>query len=107
LATGDSLTIVGNGGTIDGGGAERGFLVYAGNVIIQDLTIQNAVAQGGAGGGGGLGGGGGAGRRPRLLGLPRHRHHPGPDDPDRWGAGGGRGGRRAGRRRRRGSRRRT
>jgi hypothetical protein len=61
LASGDSLTLAGAGQTIDGGGAYRGFLVYAGAVAIDDLTIQNAVAAGGAGGAGTFAGGGGAG----------------------------------------------
>jgi Hint domain len=74
LASGVTLDIVGNGATLDGKnestGAsydERGFFVYAGSVTIQNLTLANMVAQGGAGGagngvnGGGGGGGGGAG----------------------------------------------
>ncbi|QUD86870.1 beta strand repeat-containing protein [Phenylobacterium montanum] len=61
LLGGDSLVINGAHQTLDGGGAHRGFFVYAGKVSINDLTIQNAVAAGGAGGAGALAGGGGAG----------------------------------------------
>jgi hypothetical protein len=62
LAGGDTLTINGNGDAIDGGGTQRGFFVYSGQVTIEDLTIQNMKAVGGAGedgGGGGAGLGGG------------------------------------------------
>ena len=58
LAPGNVLTINGNGAVINGAGLERGFFVYSGLVQISDLTIENAVATGGAGG---AGGGGGAG----------------------------------------------
>jgi hypothetical protein len=66
LAPDPSLTIDGSnpaGGNYDisGDGQYRGLLVYAGAVTLQDLTIQNALAQGGAGGAGKGGGGGGAG----------------------------------------------
>jgi autotransporter-associated beta strand protein len=61
LAAGSSLTIVGNGTTIDGQGDQRGFFVLQGAVTLQDMTIANAVAQGGAGGSGVQAGGGGAG----------------------------------------------
>ncbi len=67
LASGVSVTIDGAGHALDGANAYRGLFVYQGNVTIQDLTIQNAVAkggnatssngQGGGGGGAGLGGG--------------------------------------------------
>jgi len=67
--SGSSLTIAGTTGiggarvqTINGSNAHRGFFVYAGNVTLENLTIENAVAQGGAGsagGGGGAGFGGG------------------------------------------------
>ncbi|WP_375777522.1 Ig-like domain-containing protein [Bradyrhizobium sp. ma5] len=67
LLSGSSVTINGSdghGGThaIDGLNAQRGFFVYAGNVNLENLTIQNTVAagggviQGGGGGGAGLGG---------------------------------------------------
>ncbi|HTW71161.1 MAG TPA: Hint domain-containing protein [Acetobacteraceae bacterium] len=59
LASGDTLTIIGNGDTLDGGGVTRGFFVYAGTVAIGNLAIDDAVAQGGTGGGGGAGLGGG------------------------------------------------
>ena len=62
LGTGSTLTINGLGGTIDGGGTYSGLLAYSGDVIVNDLTLQNLVARGGAGGSGqGGGGGGGAG----------------------------------------------
>ncbi|MGA9869193.1 MAG: hypothetical protein WBQ75_22395, partial [Acetobacteraceae bacterium] len=63
LQPGVSLVIDGGGtGTLDGANAYRGFFVYAGDVTIENLTIANAVAiggagDGGAGGGAGLGGG--------------------------------------------------
>jgi len=57
-----TLTIEGNGDTIDGGGAYAGFFAYQGTVAIANLTIADTLAKGGsggyaAGGGGGLGGG--------------------------------------------------
>lgn len=60
----ESLTI--EGGTVgniivDGANAYRVFFVDTGTVAIQNLVIQNALAQGGAGGTGDGGGGGGAG----------------------------------------------
>ena len=61
LASGDTLTINGAGYTIDGAGSYRGFFDYAGALTLENLTIQNAVASGGAGGSGALSGGGGAG----------------------------------------------
>ena len=69
LLNGSRVTIVGNGATIDGEGAQRGFVIAAGTLELQNLTIANAVAagaagqnantyEGGAGGGAaGLGGG--------------------------------------------------
>ncbi len=62
-----SLTIDGNGATLDGGavngvGGHRGLFVYSGNVTIENLTLSNMNAIGGAGvsgGGGGAGLGGG------------------------------------------------
>ncbi|VIO66617.1 Adhesin BmaC autotransporter [Bradyrhizobium ivorense] len=67
LLSGSSVTINGSDGhgggyTIDGLNAQRGFFVYAGNVNLENLTIQNTVAagggivKGGGGGGAGLGG---------------------------------------------------
>jgi hypothetical protein len=61
LGAGSSLTILGNGDTIDGGGTVNGLFAYAGTVDLADLTVADAAAVGGAGGGssGGSGGGGG------------------------------------------------
>ena len=67
LRAGVSLTIDGNGATLDGGavngvGGHRGLFVYSGNVTIENLTLANMNAIGGAGvsgGGGGAGLGGG------------------------------------------------
>ncbi|MBV9862377.1 MAG: Hint domain-containing protein [Alphaproteobacteria bacterium] len=67
LAQNSTLDLQGSSNAIlDGNNAQRGLLVYAGTVDVSDLTIQNAVAQGGAGGSSasgtnGGGGGGGAG----------------------------------------------
>jgi hypothetical protein len=47
--TTSAVTVNGNGFTLDGGGGQRGFFVFSGNVSINNLTIANAVAQGGAG----------------------------------------------------------
>jgi hypothetical protein len=63
LGVGGSLTLQGNGVTINGGGAHRGFFDYAGALILDNLTIADAVATGGSGGtaptnGDGAGGGG-------------------------------------------------
>ncbi len=54
----DTLTIDGQGAALDGGGAHRGLFVYSGDVTIENLTIQNAVASGGNGADGGSGGAG-------------------------------------------------
>src|SRR5579862_2535241 len=64
-----SITIDGNGFALSGNGAYRGIVVGSafatgGPVVtlaLQNITIQNTVAQGGAGGSGAAGGGGGAG----------------------------------------------
>ncbi len=62
-----SVTVTGNNNTIDANNAGRAFFVQAGTVSISNLTINNAVAQGGDGGNGarlpsaGQGGGGGGG----------------------------------------------
>jgi hypothetical protein len=45
----DSLDIEGHGGTLDGKNNQRGLFVYAGAVTIEDLTIENMKAIGGAG----------------------------------------------------------
>src|SRR5690606_23629161 len=57
------MTIDGDGRiTIDGAGSYRGLFVYSGEVRVENLFIENAMAKGGDGGSGGaLGGGGGAG----------------------------------------------
>jgi hypothetical protein len=62
LHAGVSLVI--EGGTINGASAYEGLFVYQGTVTVENLTIENAVAKGGNGGNGGTrgdGGGGGAG----------------------------------------------
>jgi hypothetical protein len=61
LPSGSTLDIEGNGFKLDGGGSQRGLFVYSGVVTIEDLTLANMLAQGGAGGdkaGGGAGLGG-------------------------------------------------
>lgn len=58
INTTSPLTISGGNNTLNGGGVQRGFLVYAGTVAISDLTIANTKAVGGDGGGGQSGGGG-------------------------------------------------
>jgi autotransporter passenger strand-loop-strand repeat protein len=59
LNTGVSLTISGaSGAVLDGGGTQRGLFIYSGNVTVENLTLQNMAAVGGAGA---AGGGGGAG----------------------------------------------
>ena len=62
LPTGVSLTIQGGGFALNGAGQAGGLAVLGGQVTIDDLTIEDTVAQGGdgdgsAGGGAGLGGG--------------------------------------------------
>ncbi len=62
LQSGVTLEINGAGFDINGESSQRGLFVYAGAVNIENLTIENAVAQGGVGGNGAsAGGGGGAG----------------------------------------------
>jgi hypothetical protein len=62
LAGGVVLDIVGaNGAALDGGASEAGFFVYAGNVSIDDLTLEHMLIQGGNGQTGGGGGGAGLG----------------------------------------------
>lgn len=56
-----SLTILGNGIIIDGGGFVPLFSLAMGSVVITDLTIQNGCSLGGSGGFGLTGGGGGTG----------------------------------------------
>jgi hypothetical protein len=60
LGAGSSLTIAGaSGATLDGTGTYAGLFVYQGTVSIENLTIFDTVAKGGAGVGGGAGLGGG------------------------------------------------
>ena len=61
LAGNDTLTIEGDGAVLDGDNKYNGLFVYSGKVTVEDLTIENAKAVGGAGAAGTLGGGGGAG----------------------------------------------
>jgi len=61
LGNGSTLTIAGNGYTLDGGGIDRGLFAYQGVLNVDSLTIADAHAVGGAGGSGQSGGGGGAG----------------------------------------------
>ena len=61
LESGSSLTINGGGFTLNGGGTFRGFFAYSGTLSLNNMTIANMLAQGGAGGAGFEGGGGGAG----------------------------------------------
>ncbi|MGU3492951.1 autotransporter domain-containing protein [Xanthobacteraceae bacterium A53D] len=58
-----NVTFVGGNHTLSGDNQYRGLFVQSGTVTISDLTITNALAQGGTGGNGlrGSGGGGGAG----------------------------------------------
>ena len=62
LHSGVVLNVVGNGATLNGANAQAGFVVQAGSVSFQNMTIANMKAQGGngnglGGGGAGLGGG--------------------------------------------------
>ncbi len=59
LHAGVSLVI--EGGTLHGGTDYAGLFVYQGDVTLENLTLKNFKAQGGAGAGGGGGGGLGAG----------------------------------------------
>ncbi|MEO6840888.1 MAG: Hint domain-containing protein [Bradyrhizobium sp.] len=61
LTNGDTLTINGANKVIDGAHIYRGLFAYSGAVTVDNLTIQNTTAKGGAGGDGNVGGGGGAG----------------------------------------------
>ena len=62
LAGSDTLTINGQGATLNGVDTYSGLFAYSGATTIENLTIEKAVAKGGAGGpAGGGGGGGGAG----------------------------------------------
>jgi hypothetical protein len=55
VAAGVTVEIVGNGYTLDGGGAQRGLFVYAGSVTVSDLALNDMKALGGNGVGGGAG----------------------------------------------------
>jgi hypothetical protein len=61
ITTQASVSINGQNFTLDGGGVQRGFFIYSGSVAIENMTIVNTLAQGGAGGAPGGGGGLGAG----------------------------------------------
>jgi hypothetical protein len=58
LHAGVTLDIEGAGNTLDGNNQYQGLFVYSGAVTIENLTIENAQARGGAGSGGGGGGAG-------------------------------------------------
>ena len=45
-----SVTVTGNGNTLDANNAGRAFFVQAGTVAVSNLTINNAAANGGTGG---------------------------------------------------------
>jgi autotransporter-associated beta strand protein len=59
LSSGSSLSILGDGDTISGGGQYQGFVDAAGSLELDDLTLSNLVAIGGTGGSAQYGGGGG------------------------------------------------
>ena len=59
LQSGVSVTLDGAGFALDGAGQYRGLFAYAGTLAVDNLTIQNADAIGGAGAGAVEGGGGG------------------------------------------------
>ena len=62
LPSGVSLLVQGtNGSSISGGGTQRGFFLYSGQVSFQNLRLDDMRALGGAGGNGGGGGGAGLG----------------------------------------------
>jgi hypothetical protein len=58
IISNSTVTVNGNGNTLDGGSVQRGLFVYTGTVALSNLTIQNTLAQGGNGvadAGGGMG----------------------------------------------------
>jgi hypothetical protein len=61
LTNGVSVTVDGGSYALDGDNLYQGLFIYQGAVTIQDLTIENAIATGGAGAPGRTGGGGGGG----------------------------------------------
>ena len=65
----DTLTINGLGAVLNGAGAYQGLFAYSGATTIENLTIENAVAKGGAGGSGAGAGGGGMGAGGGLFGA--------------------------------------
>ena len=108
LLTGSSITIDGAGFALDGAGAYRGFFDDAGSLTLQNMTIRNAVATGGAGGAGATPGGGGAGLGGGLFvasGAAATLADVTFLDDEAVGGAGGAAGSRAGRRRRSGRRR--
>jgi hypothetical protein len=76
LKSGVSLVFNGsNNATLDGRDTVRGLFAYSGSVTVDNLTLQNMVALGGAGGAGSNAGGGGAGLGGGLfVGATRQGH---------------------------------
>ena len=61
IITNGNVTVQGNGATLDGSGAYRPFFISSGNIKLENLSIANALAQGGRGSDGAGSGGGGLG----------------------------------------------
>jgi autotransporter-associated beta strand protein len=61
IITNGNVTVQGNGTTLDGNAAYRPFFISSGNVRLENLSITNALAEGGRGADGGGSGGGGLG----------------------------------------------
>ena len=87
LKSGVTLDFEGHGYSLDGENAERGLFVYSGDVTIANLTIKNALAEGGNGGvspATGIpiegGGGGGAGLGGGLFIADDSAHGAAPGD---------------------------
>lgn len=59
--TNQIVSILGNGGTVDGGQAHRVFFIASGDVTLSELNLVDGLAQGGHGNDGSGGGGGGLG----------------------------------------------
>ena len=77
LHPGVSVTLDGEGHALDCGSAHRGLFVYSGDVTFENLTIQNAIALGGAEGPA-IGGRRRRGRpRRRSVRCKRRRRQPG------------------------------
>ena len=68
-----SVTVTGNNSTVNANNTGRAFFVQSGTVAISNLTINNAVAQGGAGGATNNANGGGGGRQLRQQHDLHHR----------------------------------